>query len=269
MKRSSTRALRSKLRQATGPRRNHTLAAVVTGGANGIGEAIAKHLSLAGHPVAVIDRDERGCARIERWARERRRPLLAVHFDITDIGQHRRVAKRIRKTLGIPVGVLVNAAGMGVSHSFRRTTTEDLDTVWATNLRGPFFFTQAMLRIMPNGGSIVFITSVHQDQPVGDPTYSMSKAALKVLVKELALELGPKRRIRVNGIAPGAIRHRKTVEPRFSRVPLGQRRGTPEEVARVAAFLVSPDASYITGELITVDAGLSLVNWISTEGMQP
>ena len=245
------------------------MSAVVTGGANGIGESVAKHLSFLGYPVAIIDRDERGCTRMERWARERRRPFLAIPFDITDIGQHRRVVKRIRKTLGAPVGVFVNAAGMGVSHSFRRTTLEDLDAVLDTNLRGPFFLTQAVLRVMPNGGSIVFITSVHQDQPVGDPTYSMSKAALKVLVKELALELGPKRRIRVNGIAPGAIRHRKSVERRFARVPLGQRRGTPEEIARVVAFLSSPDASYITGELITVDAGLSLVNWISTEGMQP
>ncbi len=252
----------------TGGNAHRKTPAVVTGGANGIGEAIAKRLSLSGHPVAIIDRDQRGSVRMERWAREHRRLLMSIVHDVTDIGQHRRVVKRIRKTLG-PIGIFVNAAGMGVSHSFRRTTPEDLDTVLNTNLRGPFFLTQAILRAMPRGGSIVFITSVHQDEPVGDPTYSMSKAALKVLVKELALELGPSRRIRINGIAPGAIRHRKTVTPRFSRVPLGQRRGTPEDIAHVVAFLVSPEASYITGELVTVDAGLSLVNWISTEGMQP
>lgn len=247
---------------------NQKPAAVIAGGANGIGEAIAKRLSFLGYPVAIVDRDARGCERMERWVRERRRAFMSIVHDVTDLDQHRRVVERIRKTLG-PVGVFVNAASMGVSHSFRRTTPEDLDAVLNTNLRGPFFLTQAILRVMLKDGSVVFITSVHQDEPVGDPTYSMSKAALKVLVKELALELGPKRRIRVNGIAPGAIRHRKTVEARFSRVPLGQRRGTPEEVARVVAFLVSPDASYITGELVTVDAGLSLVNWISTEGMQP
>lgn len=242
--------------------------AVVTGGANGIGEAIAKHLATLGHPVAIIDRDERGCRRVARWARERHRPFLPISHDITDLSAHARIARRIRRTFSAPIGVLVNAAGMGVSHAFRRTTSEDFDAVLHTNLRGPFFLTQAVIRAMTRGGSILFITSVHQDEPVGDPTYSMSKAALKVLVKELALELAPKR-IRVNGIAPGAIRHRKAIHPRFSRVPLGHRRGTPEEVAHVAAFLASADASYITGELVTVDAGLSLVNWISTEGMQP
>ncbi len=241
--------------------------AVVTGGANGIGEAIAKHFSGLGYAVAAIDVDAAGLKRLTRWAADRRRPLLAIEHDVRDVGQHRRVARRIRKALG-PVTVLVNAAGIGVSHSFRRTVTEDFDQVVGTNLRGPFFLTQAMLRVMSRGGAVLFITSVHQEEPVGDPTYSISKAALKVLVKELALELAP-RKIRVNGVAPGAIRHRKHIQPRFGRVPLGGRRGTPEEIARVVTFLCSPDASYITGELVTVDAGLSLVNWISTEGMQP
>lgn len=249
-----------------GRRGPHAGTAVVTGGANGIGEAIAKRLSAVGHPVAILDIDARGCRRFTRWAAASRRPALAVVGDVADFSHHRRIAQRVRRALG-PVRVLVNAAGAGASHSFRRTTPDDLDQVFATNLRGPFFLTQAFLRGMPRDSSMLFITSVHQDEPVGDPTYSMSKAALKVLVKELALELAP-RRIRVNGIAPGAIRHRRFVDRRFARVPLGGRRGTPEEIAHVATFLCSPEASYITGELVTVDGGLSLVNWISTEGMQ-
>lgn len=244
------------------------LGTVITGGANGIGGAMAKLFSDLGYPVAAIDRDQQGLARLAEWAKERRRRIHPFVHDVTDLGQHRRMVQRVRKALGVPIGIFVNAAGMGVSHSFRRTTPEDLAAVLNTNLVGPFFLTQAMLRVMPRGGCILFITSVHQDETVGDPSYSMSKAALKVLVKELALELAP-RRIRVNGIAPGAIRNRRGISPRFGRVPLGGRRGTTEEVARVAAFLASNEASYITGELVTVDAGLSLVNWISTEGMQP
>jgi NAD(P)-dependent dehydrogenase (short-subunit alcohol dehydrogenase family) len=239
---------------------------VVTGGANGIGEAVAHAFADRGYNVAVIDRDERGCEKIMRWAGTHGRTLIAIPHDITEVGLHRRVIKRIRRQFG-PIHVLVNAAGIGVSRSFAYTEPDDFDSVSATNLRGPFFFTKAATRVMRPGGAIIFITSVHQDEPVGDPTYSMSKAALKVLVKELALELAP-RRIQVNGVAPGAIRHRKTIDRRFSRVPLGKRRGTPEEIAQTIFFLASPAASYITGEVVTVDGGLSLVNWIATEGMQ-
>lgn len=239
---------------------------VVTGGANGIGEAVTRVFAAKGHPVAIVDRDERGCRKMERWAAEHHISFLAVHMDITELGQHRRGVQRIRKTLG-PVGILINAAGVGVSKSFSSTEPGDFDEVFSTNLRGPFFLTKTFLRVMRRGGSIIFITSVHQDEIVGDPTYSMSKAGLKVLVKELALEVAP-RKIRVNGVAPGAIRHRKFIQPRFARVPFGRRRGTPEEIAQTIFFLCSPAASYITGELVTVDGGLSLVNWIATEGMQ-
>ncbi len=242
-------------------------AVIVTGGANGIGEAIARVFLSAGHPVAIVDRDERGCRRMSRWAMQERLPLLAVTLDVTEYGQHHRAVQRIRRHLG-PVGILVNAAGVGASRSFSSTTLDDFSNVQSTNVQGPFFFTQTVAKTMRRGGgSILFLTSVHQDVPVGDPTYSMSKAALKVLVKELALELASAR-IRVNGIAPGAIRNRPSVDRRFSRVPLGRRRGTSWEIASVAYFLASDAASYITGELITVDGGLSLVNWIATEGMQ-
>lgn len=239
---------------------------IVTGGANGIGEAVARGFVHEGHPVAIVDRDARGCQKMERWAANEPVPFLAVPFDITELGQHRRVVQRIHKQMG-PIGVLVNAAGVGVSHSFRDTLIDEFDYVLGSNLRGPFFFTRTILQTMRKGGSIVFITSVHQDEPVGDPTYSMSKAALKVLVKELALEFAH-RKIRVNGVAPGAIRHRKTVDRRFLRVPYGKRRGTPDDVAQTITFLCSQSASYITGEVVTVDGGLSLVNWIATEGMQ-
>ncbi len=247
--------------------RNVLPTVVVTGGANGIGEAIARSFLHDGHPVAIIDRDDRGCTRMERRVNGTKGRFLAVRMDITELNQHRRAIRRIRTGLG-PIGIMVNCAGMGVSKPFSRTEAEDFDAVFNTNLRGPFFLTRACARSMRQGGCILFITSVHQDEPVGDPTYSMSKAALKVLVKELALELATKK-IRVNGVAPGAIRHRKTISSRFGRVPLGKRRGLTEEVARTVHFLCSPAASYITGELVTVDGGLSLVNWISTEGMQP
>lgn len=240
---------------------------IVTGGANGIGEAIARSFVSDGHPVAVVDRDAAGCRRIARWATSLGARFLPVVMDVADLSEHRRAVDRIRRSLG-PIGILVNCAGKGVSQSFLRTEPPEFDDVFATNLRGPYFFTQAVVRRMKRGGSILFITSVHQDEPVGDPTYSMSKAALKVLVKELALALAHWK-IRVNGVAPGAIRHRLSIERRFVRVPLGKRRGATAEVARMVHFLCSPAASYITGELVTVDGGLSLVNWISTEGMQP
>lgn len=238
----------------------------MTGGANGIGEAITRMYISQGYPVAIVDRDAKGCAKMERWARGENAVFGAIHLDITELGQHPRAVQRIRRQIG-PIATLINAAGVGISHSFRQTEPDEFDTVLATNLRGPFFFTRTVVKSMRRGGVIVFITSVHQDEPVGDPTYSMSKAALKVLVKELALELAP-RKIRVNGVAPGAIRHRKAIDRRFLRVPFGRRRGTTEEIARTTLFLCSPAASYITGELVTVDGGLSLVNWIATEGMQ-
>jgi NAD(P)-dependent dehydrogenase (short-subunit alcohol dehydrogenase family) len=237
---------------------------LVTGGANGIGEAVAKTFLKNGYAVAILDVDKKGCQRFKKWAKKNGFDnFLAILADITDLDLHSKIISDVEKKNG-PIGILVNNTGIGTSKSITATKPEDYDAVWQTNIRGPFFLTQKISKKM-RGGSIVFVTSVHQDKPLGDAAYAMSKSALKMLIREFALALASKG-IRVNGVAPGAIRNNRLVPSRFISVPLGECRGTTMDIAKAVLFLTSPSAAYITGEILTIDGGLSLVNWLFQKG---
>lgn len=233
---------------------------LVTGGANGIGQAIARAFLNNGDSVAILDVDPEGCSRFRRWAKLRGyQNALAINADVTEIILHRQIIDRVTKTHG-KIGVLVNNTGIGSSKNLFSTDPDDFDAVLNTNIRGPFFLSQMAAKQMKSG-SIVFMTSVHQDKPLGDAVYAMSKAALKMLILEFALSVANKG-IRVNGVAPGAIRNNRKVPAHFNSVPLGECRGRTGDIANAVLFLASEKASYITGEIITIDGGLSLVNWL-------
>jgi 2-hydroxycyclohexanecarboxyl-CoA dehydrogenase len=228
--------------------------AVVTGGASGIGRAVAGRLRKDGFQVAVIDLsptdDEFGHV-----------------ADVTDRAQVEDAVAAIRKQFG-PILVLVNAAGVEGFQKFSTMTFEDWSKVIDVNLNGVFHTTQAVLPDMVEAGwgRIVNISSssTHSGQPFM-AHYVAAKSAVNGLTKSLALEYGP-RGITVNAVPPGFIdtpmlrsaesRHLLggTVEDHINRTPV-RRVGRPEDIAAACAFFVSDEASYITGQILGVNGG--------------
>jgi NAD(P)-dependent dehydrogenase (short-subunit alcohol dehydrogenase family) len=247
--------------------------AVVTGAARGIGEAIAKWLIIAGADVTVIDRD----SRVKDVFRTESCQVMEA-----DLGGEDVVALADELTRYEPVELLVNNVGITTPHRFLQLGAPELDLVLGTNLRGPWLFTDRLVKALIEDqtrpldrsprrrGSILFISSLHDQFVAQQPHYSVSKAGVAMLVRAMAKELGP-HRIRVNAISPGWIRTAEdTGTPEQvakharlrPRIPAGQA-GVPADVARVALFLLSDAWSgYVTGQNLAVDGGLSLHNWL-------
>jgi 3-oxoacyl-[acyl-carrier protein] reductase len=233
--------------------------AVVTGGAGGIGLAIAEGLAAADARVVILDRDadalERAASRMD---------CRAVQGDMAK-EDPADLAERVLEQHGT-VELIVNNVGVTTPASFRELERDDFDLVLATNLRGPWFFTRRLVESVVRDGrraSILFISSLHSSRVRHFPHYSASKAAVAMLVKELAHELGPCG-IRVNAVSPGWIDRRAADKPGRlgSQLPLG-RAGRPEDVASVALALLDDRISgYVTGADLPVDGGLALHSWL-------
>ena len=247
--------------------------AVVTGAARGIGEAIAKWLIMAGADVTVIDKD----AELLKDA-FRTEDCQVIE---ADLHKEDAVALADELTRNGPVELLVNNVGITTPHRLLELGAPDLDLVLGTNLRGPWLFTDRLVRALIDEaatpdrsrrrrGSILFISSLHDRHVAREAHYSVSKAGVAMLVQAMAKELG-RHRIRVNAISPGWIRTAEdTTTPEQvakderlrPRIPVGQA-GVPADVARVALFLLSDAWSgYVTGQNIAVDGGLSLHNFL-------
>jgi NAD(P)-dependent dehydrogenase (short-subunit alcohol dehydrogenase family) len=237
--------------------------AVVTGAAHGIGRGIAELLASLGARVIAVDKDARGLEENLRGDR-----YVRCHGDLTSEDVE-RLAEEIWQRHQ-PIELLVNNVGMDTPHRFFEVGKEEFDLVLGTNLRGPWFFTKGIARHLVEartGGAILFVSSLHDTRVRTWPHYSASKAAVAMLVKELASELAP-HGIRVNAISPGDIRSRSNPggwaghEELVRRaIPLG-RAGEPADVARMAAVLLSDEWSgYVTGANVPVDGGLNLYSW--------
>jgi 3-oxoacyl-[acyl-carrier protein] reductase len=237
--------------------------AVVTGGAQGIGLAIAEALAQGGATVAVVDVDEgQSKAAAEGLPGKGHGGYLG---DVTRAGDLQNLFKSIEQDLG-PITVLVNNAGITRDNLLLRMSEEEWDQVLSVNLKGAFNATKAVARGMMKrrGGSIVNIASViGLVGNAGQSNYAASKAGLMGFTKSVAREFAS-RGVRCNAIAPGFIQTAMTekldeevVEGLKGQIPMGTL-GEPADVARVVRFLVGPGASYITGQVIAVDGGMTM-----------
>ena len=234
-----------------------TRVALVTGADTGIGWAIANRLQADGFALAFHTRDEEDDARARFEEVAGRGPAHWVSGDVSDPHAGERLVREAVAALG-RLDVLVNNAGVTVRKPALELDADDFDRIFGVDVKGAFFLALAAAKRMreQGGGSIVNVTSVHEHVPrPGLALYAGAKAALGMITRSLALELGPEG-IRVNAVAPGAIATERNEEAQAlaGEIPLG-RAGEPAEVAAVVSFLASEQASYVTGASYLVDGG--------------
>ncbi|MQA87956.1 MAG: glucose 1-dehydrogenase [Streptosporangiales bacterium] len=238
---------------------------IVTGGAGGIGSAIARALAAHGARLVLVDSDDA----VESVAAEC--GAIALRGDIRDHGLPGRALSLVASGSSEPVAgpdLLVNAVGTQVRTAGVEVTEEDWQRLVDVNLSGLYRFCREAARpmIARGHGSMVNVSSLSADRALaGIVPYAATKAAVSQLTRGLAVELGP-RGVRVNGVAPGYVATPMTadllsdadnVARVLARVPLG-RLAEPEDIAPAVVFLLSDAARYITGEVIAVDGGFAV-----------
>jgi len=247
--------------------------ALVTGASRGIGRATAAALAEAGaHVLVHYGRSRQEAEALVVEIRRKGGNADAISADLGTPDGAGLLTKQVRSIVGDRLDVLVLNAGISKSARIADHTVEDFDSLFATNVRGPFFLVQQLLPVLGEGSSIVAISSVVARTVVGKPgadnpsilAYASTKGAIETLVKNWAAILGPSG-IRVNAVAPGVI---DTDMSNFTKTEAGRevalgmqalkRLGTPEDVADVVAFIASDAARWITGASIPVDGGSKL-----------
>jgi 3-oxoacyl-[acyl-carrier protein] reductase len=237
--------------------------ALVTGGAQGIGRAIALNLAQGGASVAVTDMQRAKLDEVVKEIEDKGGKALALSVDVTDVAAVQAMVERALEALG-KVDILVNNAGITRDSLAMRMKTGDWDAVLKTNLYGAFHCIQAVLPSMVRQryGRIINIASVvAQAGNVGQANYISSKAGIIGLTKAVAAEVA-RRNITVNAVAPGFIATAMTEnlpaeikEKMLSLIPMG-RMGTDGEIATGVRFLASEEARYITGHVLNVNGGM-------------
>lgn len=258
---------------------NTSKVAIITGSSRGIGKAIAMEFAKAGYNIVINARDE-------DELNKSRSDILAVTGNSIevlsvpgDVSQEDICVELVNQTMNHfnKLDVMINNAGIsGPEKNSAEMTSEDWDRVIGINLKGCFMCCREALKKMitlveqdnKNDCCIINISSVHESIPSPqEAPYAASKGGMEMLTKTLALEVAGKG-IRVNGIAPGAIatdmnkdilENKEEKRKEEKRIPM-HRIGNPEEIAKVALFLASDGASYITGTTIYADGGLTLIS---------
>ncbi|MFA1537396.1 3-oxoacyl-ACP reductase FabG [Actinomadura monticuli] len=242
--------------------------ALVTGAARGIGAAVAVRLAKEGFAVAVCDLDESACAGTVETIEKDGGTALAVGVDVADSAAASAAVARVAAELGPPV-VLVNNAGITRDNLLFKMSDDDWDSVISVHLRGSFLMSRAAQEHMTKAGwgRIVNLSSVSALGNRGQVNYSAAKAGLQGFTKTLAIELG-KFGVTANAIAPGFIATEMTAATAArvgvdfedfkaaaaKEIPV-RRVGVPEDIAGTVAFLVSDDASFVSGQVVYVAGG--------------
>jgi glucose 1-dehydrogenase len=242
--------------------------ALVTGSSQGIGAAIAVRLAQEGADVVVNFRShpEEGEA-VKKQVEATGRRSLAIGADLGNVESINQLIAGSIAGLG-QLDILVNNAGVEKNASFWDVAERDYDLVLNTNLKGPFFATQAFVKHLQSRqapGKVINISSVHEDLPFPHFTsYCASKGGMKMMMRNLSIELAPLG-ITINNIAPGAIEtpintkllnDPVKLKALLDNIPLA-RLGKPNDIASAVAFLASSDADYITGTTLVIDGGLT------------
>lgn len=259
---------------------------LVTGGASGIGFACARRFFDDGYKVVIADRNEAEGARalddLSIDPADKNPRAIFVPCDISDkLAVHNLVAEAL--TAFGRIDVLINNAGIALKGGIIDLSEDDFDRVLAVNLRGAFLVSKAVVRQMveeidnrdDRSGlsqrpySIINMSSINEDVALPDYlAYTISKGGMRQMTRAMAIELAP-RGIRVNAIGPGSIKtamlagvsgNKSAHDKIMARTPMG-RIGHPDEIAGVAAFLASEDASYMTGQTIYADGGRLALNY--------
>ncbi|GAA2106777.1 MULTISPECIES: 3-oxoacyl-ACP reductase FabG [Brevibacterium] len=242
--------------------------AIVTGGARGIGAAIAERLAADGRQVAVIDLREEDTAEVVERIRAAGGKALGVGANIADEDQAKAAVDRVAAELGAPT-ILVNNAGIIRDNMLFKMTKDDFESVLGVHLTGNFFMTRAVQSHMVEAkfGRIVSLSSTSALGNRGQTNYSAAKAGIQGMTKTYAIELG-KFGVTANAIAPGFIETEMTkstaervgvpfedfVKGAVSQIPVA-RSGKPEDIAHTASFLTSEGAGFVSGQVIYVAGG--------------
>jgi NAD(P)-dependent dehydrogenase (short-subunit alcohol dehydrogenase family) len=244
--------------------------AIVTGAANGIGEATAKLMAKEGATVAIVDIDDENGKRVVKEIKAAGGTAAFWHMDVSHAAEVEKVFGEINQKFS-KINILVNNAGVGGGRSAPHKTSEaELDRVMNINMKGPFFCTKYVVPYMSKsgGGSIVNVASVYGVIGGDTPAYDASKGALRSMSKSDAVVLR-KHKIRVNSVHPGNIWTPlfENIEKKLGGIPEDSekvmsvnmpagRMGRPIEVAWGILFLASDEASYITGIEMLIDGGM-------------
>ena len=241
--------------------------AIVTGSAQGIGRAIAEVLASRGANVIISDINGNKAKQTAiEIAKETNNKTLGIQVDVSNMDSAVAMIKDVKDEFG-KIDILVNNAGVTRDNLIMRMSEEEWDTVLKVNLKGAFNCSKAVIRPMMKQrfGRIINISSVSGlAGQAGQTNYSSSKAGLIGFTKALAREVAS-RNITVNAVAPGFVPTDLTNDlPEelkdwmLSITPL-KRMGTPEEIAYAVAFFASDEASYITGQVLSVDGGMMMM----------
>jgi 3-oxoacyl-[acyl-carrier protein] reductase len=242
--------------------------AIVTGGARGIGAAVAQRLAKDGRAVAVVDLDQAACEETVKAITADGGTAIAVGADVSDADAVQAAVDRIASELGPPT-ILVNNAGITRDNLLFKMTEQDFDTVIGVHLKGSFLMTRAAQAHMTKAGwgRIVNLSSTAALGNRGQTNYSTAKAGLQGFTKTLAIELG-KFGVTANAIAPGfiATEMTKATAERIGvdweefkassakAIPVG-RVGAPEDIAALASFLTGEESGFVSGQVIYAAGG--------------